>query len=76
MNIETFLTRERALSDRLLEAIQKDTEVAPIIVLRSLMTLTARTCVALELTPAEAVDGFVLALKDAHNSKPEQGPLQ
>lgn len=76
MNVETFLTREQALSDRLLEVIQKSTEAAPVVVLGSLMTLAARTCVALELTPVEAVHGFVLALKDAHNSKPEQGPLQ
>lgn len=54
MNVETFLTREQALSDRLLEVIQKSTEAAPVVVLGSLMTLAARTCVALELTPSRS----------------------
>lgn len=77
-NIDEFVARGQAFTERLAGLIASDSETHSLVVLGALLTLTGRTCVALKLSSADAVHGFVTALADANESlitKPE-GPAQ
>lgn len=77
-DIEEFMVRGQAFTERLAGLIASDSETHSLVVLGALLTLTGRTCVALKLSSADAVQGFVMALADANESliaKPE-GPVQ
>ena len=73
-DVEEFMDRGRAFGERLTGFIASDSETHSLVVLGALLTLTARTCVVLKLSSAEAAQGFVMALADANesfNAKPE-----
>ncbi len=75
MNSELFQAQGEALIARIIGFIKTDPDATPVVALGAFMTLSARMCVILELPPVSALQGFAIALKDAHDNPP-QGPVQ